>query len=349
MRKSRSLVLYPALLTLFGIQEATAGNPLFDDVFTADAAALVQGDTVYLYTGHDEAPNNDVFFQMHDWLVFSSTDMIDWQAHGPIMKATDFSWARGDAWASHMVEKGGKYWFYTTVRHNETKPGFAVGVAVSDSPTGPFTDARGSALITNDMTTQTSIDWDDIDPAVFIEDNGDAYLFWGNTVAKYVKLADNMTELDGDIRVIDIPNFTEALWVHKKGDHYYLSSACYFPEKICYAMSDSIHGPWKPMGILNEVAGNTETNHQSIIEFKGKDYFIYHTGAVPPLNGQTSGGRFRRSVSIDPLYYNQDGSLQRVIMTTEGLDKPRKPAGCKCSDRGCYHYDEGNIERNGSN
>jgi hypothetical protein len=174
-------------------------------------------------------------------------------------------------------------------------------------------------LITNDMTTQTDIDWDDIDPAVFIEENGDAYLFWGNTVPKYARLKDNMTELDGPIHVIDIPDFTEALWVHKKDDNYYLSYACVFPEKICYAMSNSIEGPWKPMGILNEIAGNTETNHQSIIEFKGKSYFIYHTGAVPPLDGKPSGGRFRRSVSVDRLYYNEDGSLKRVIMTSEGI------------------------------
>jgi beta-xylosidase len=297
-----------------------AGNPLFEHVFTADPAALVVGDTVYLYTGHDEAPNNDEFFEMHDWLAFSSRDMKHWQEHGPIMRADDFAWATGNAWASHMVRKDGKFWFYTTVRHDETKPGFAVGVAVSDSPTGPFKDARGAALITNDMTTQTDIDWDDIDPAVFIEENGDAYLFWGNTVPKYAKLADNMIELDSAIRVIDIPNFTEALWVHRKGTNYYLSYACHFPEKICYAMSDSIHGPWKPMGILNEIAGNTETNHQSIIEFQSQDYFIYHTGAVPPRDGQPSGGRFRRSVAIDPLYYNADGSLKRVIMTSEGIE-----------------------------
>jgi beta-xylosidase len=218
-----------------------------------------------------------------------------------------------------MVEKDGRFWFYTTVRHDETKPGYAIGVAVSDAPTGPFRDARGSALISNDMTTQTPNDWDDIDPAVFIEENGEAYLFWGNTVPKYAKLAANMIELDGEITVIDIPHFTEALWVHRKRNIYYLSYACVFPEKICYAMSDSIHGPWKPMGIVNEIAGNTETNHQSIIEFQGKDYFIYHTGAVPPRDGQPSGGRFRRSVAIDPLYYNADGSLKRVIMTSEGV------------------------------
>jgi beta-xylosidase len=315
----RKSLTVPLVIVLLSAPAAWAKNPLFEHVFTADAAALVRGDTVYLYTGHDESPNNDRFFEMHDWLVFSSTDMENWQEHGPIMKATDFKWAKRDAWASHMVEKDGRFWFYTTVRHDETKPGYAIGVAVSDSPTGPFRDARGSALISNDMTTQTPNDWDDIDPAVFIEENGDAYLFWGNTVPKYAKLAANMIELASDIRVIDIPDFTEALWVHKKGAFHYLSYACVFPEKICYAMSDSIHGPWKPMGILNEIAGNTETNHQSIIEFQGKDYFLYHTGAVPPRDGQPSGGRFRRSVAIDPLYYNADGSLKRVIMTSEGV------------------------------
>lgn len=305
-------------LLFFGTH-AIAENPLFDDVFTADPAALVDGDTVWLYTGHDEAPNNDVFFEMHDWLAFSSKDMKNWTAHGPIMKAVDFEWATGHAWASHMVRKDDRYWFYTTVRHDDTHPGFAVGVAVSDSPTGPFRDAKGEALITNDMTTQTPNDWDDIDPAIFIEENGDTYMFFGNLVPKYVKLKDNMIELDGPIRVIDVPHFTEAAWVHEKDGRYYLSYACFFPEKICYAVSDNIHGPWQYGGILNEVAGNSETNHQSIIEVAGKSYFIYHTGALPPHGDEPSGGRFRRSVCIDRLYYNDDGSLKRVIMTTEGV------------------------------
>ncbi|MBD1389032.1 family 43 glycosylhydrolase [Neiella sp. HB171785] len=300
---------------------ALAANPIITDAFTADPAALVHGDTVYLYTGHDVAPNNDVFFEMHDWLLYTSKDMINWESHGAFMKATDFKWATGQAWASHMVEKDGKFYFYTTVRHDDSKPGFAVGVAVSDSPYGPFKDAIGKALITNDMTTETPNDWDDIDPAIFIEENGDSYIFWGNLVPKYAKLKDNMIELDGDYKVMDLPNFTEALWVHKKNDYYYVTYACEFPEKICYSMSKSIHGPWQYKGILNEIAGNSETNHQSVIEFKGKDYFIYHTGAMPPKEGQPSGGRFRRSVSIDPLYYNDDGSLQRIIMTTEGLSK----------------------------
>lgn len=307
------------LLTLLFCSHVSSDNPLFNHVLTADPAAMVDDDTVYLYTGHDEAPNNDVFFVMHDWLAFSSKDMVNWKEHGPIMRATDFKWATGNAWASHMIKKDDKYWFYTTVRHDETHPGFAVGVAVADNPLGPFKDAKGSALITNEMTTQTPNDWDDIDPAIFIDDDGSVYMFFGNLMPKYVKLKNNMIELDGPIKTLNLKNFTEASWVHKKGDLYYLSYACEFPEKICYATSQSIHGPWEYRGILNEIAGNTETNHQSIIEFKGKDYFIYHTGAVPPLNGQPSGGRFRRSVAIDPLYYNDDGSLRRIIMTTEGI------------------------------
>lgn len=296
-----------------------AKNPVFDHVFTADPAAMVHGDTVYLYTGHDEAPHNDKFFEMHDWLLFSSKDMKTWQAHGAVLKATDFSWAKGDAWAAHAIERNGKFYFYTTVRHKDDKPGFAVGVAVADSPLGPYKDAIGKALITNEMTTQTKNDWDDIDPAAFIDDDGQAYLFFGNLVPKYVKLKANMTELDGEIKVIDLKDFTEALWLHKKDKTYYLSYACEFPEKICYATSQSIHGPWQYGGILNEIAGNSETNHQSIIEFKGQSYFIYHTGALPPKDGKPSGGRFRRSVAIDLLHYNPDGSLKRVIMTSEGI------------------------------
>jgi beta-xylosidase len=123
-----------------------------------------------------------------------------------------------------------------------------------------------------------------------------------------------MTELDGPIQTIKLPYFTEAPWVHQHGGWYYLSYAYQFPEKTAYARSRSIHGPWQYMGILNELAGNSNTNHQAILEYKGKSYFIYHNGGVQP-----SGGSFRRSVCIDELKYNKDGSIQRVVMTTEGV------------------------------
>lgn len=293
-----------------------AQNPVITEKYTADPAAIVYNDTVYLYVGHDECPPERNFYEMHEWLIYTSTDMVNWTECPSPFKVSEIKWASGDAWAGQVIERNGKFYWYITASHANIH-GKAIGVAVADSPTGPFKDAIGKALITNDMTTDTHISWDDIDPTVWIEDNGQAYLFWGNTKCYWAKLKDNMVELDGPIHTIDLPNYTEAPWIHKKGDNYYLSFAYQFPEKTAYAMSKSIEGPWEFKGILNELAGNCNTNHQAIITYKGKDYFIYHTGGIQP-----HGHSFRRSVCVDELFYNPDGSLKRVIMTSEGV----KPA-----------------------
>ena len=214
-------------------------------------------------------------YVMNEWCVFSSPDMKTWTEHPVPLKAKDFSWAKGDAWASQVIERDGKFYWYVAVEH-ATIHGKAIGVAVSDSPIAPFRDARGSALVTNDMTTEyTKISWDDIDPTVIIDDDGQAYLFWGNTQCYYAKLKKNMTELEGPIMPVTLPHFTEAPWIHKRGDWYYLSYASEFPEKICYAMSRNMNGPWEYKGILNELAGNSNTNHQAIIEFKGEWFFVF--------------------------------------------------------------------------
>lgn len=297
-------------------KEMAINNPVITDKFTADPAALVYNDTVYLYTGHDEATADFHFYKMNEWLVFSSTNMVDWKEHPVPLRVSDFSWAKADAWAAQTIEKDGKFYWYVTVEHKDI-PGKAIGVAVSDRPTGPFKDALGKALITNDMTKATDISWDDIDPTVFIDGDGQAYLFWGNTKCYYARLKENMVELDGEIMVVEgLPKFTEAPWIHKRGDWYYLSYAYQFPEKTAYSMSRSIEGPWEFKGILNELAGNSNTNHQSIIEYKNVPYFIYHTGGIQPF-----GGSFRRSVCIDRLYYNPDSTLKRVQMTSEGIQK----------------------------
>jgi beta-xylosidase len=317
-------VLVSAMLLGFGqayVAQAQApatapvgSNPIIRDKYTADPAALVHNGTVYLYTGHDEAPPKQERYIMHDWLCYSSTDMVNWKEHPSPLNVKAFSWAKDDAWASQVIERGGKFYWFAAVQHG-TIHGKAIGVAVSDSPTGPFVDARGSALITNDMTTNTKISWDDIDPTVFVDDNGQAYLYWGNTICYWAKLKPNMTELDGPIHEITtLPHFTEAPWLHKRKGWYYLSYAYEFPEKTAYAMSRSLEGPWEYKGILNEVAGNSNTNHQAIIEFKNQWYFIYHNGSIP-----TAGSSFHRSVCIDRLYYNKDGTMQRVQMTSEGL------------------------------
>lgn len=289
------------------------GNPIITDKYTADPAAMVYGDSVYLYTGHDEAPKERNRYEMHEWLCYSTADMVHWVEHPSPLNTKAFAWAKDDAWASQVIRRNGKFYWYVAISHG-TIHGKSIGVAVSDSPTGPFYDALGKALITNDLTTDVKISWDDIDPTVIIDDDDQAYLFWGNTQCYYAKLKENMIELDGPIMKVDLPEYTEAPWIDKRNGWYYLSYASQFPEKIVYAMSRSIKGPWVYKGILNEIAGNSNTNHQAIIDFKGKSYFIYHNGSINP-----DGGSFRRSVCVDYLYYNKDGTMKRVIMTTEGV------------------------------
>lgn len=292
------------------------GNPVVTYKYLGDPAALVHDGTLYIYAGHDECPPPQQYYLMNKWCILSTKDMKTFTEHSYKMQAKSFAWAKGEAWASQVIERNGKFYWYVTVEHKDI-PGKSIGVAVADSPVGPFKDARGSALVTNDMTTEyTKIGWDDIDPTVFIDDDGQAYLIWGNTQCYYAKLKENMTELDGPIVPVDLPRFTEAPWIHKRGEWYYLSYASEFPEKICYAMSKSITGPWEYKGILNELAGNSNTNHQAIIEFNDEWYFIYHNGAINP-----HGCGFRRSVCIDRLYYNPDGTMQRIIMTTEGVQE----------------------------
>lgn len=299
---------------------ARADNPLIRSMFTADPAALVSGGKVYLYTGHDEAPPNNKRFVMKDWHCFSTDDMIHWKDEGSPLSLQQFSWARANAWAGQVIERDGKFFWYVPMSHR-TINGFAIGVAVSDHPTGPFTDAIGKALITNDMTkgaiyepTGREMDWDDIDPTVFIDKDGQAYLFWGNIKCKWVKLKPNMIEMDGPIHELEIPKFTEAPWIHERNGTYYLSYAYELPpEKIAYMTAPSITGPWTFKGVINDVIPHSGTNHQSIIEFKGKWYFIYH-------NVELSGGdEWRRSVCVEELFYNDDGSIRPITQSKVGI------------------------------
>jgi beta-xylosidase len=292
------------------------GNPVFRHKYTADPAALVHNDRLYIFTGQDVCPPRENRYVMPNWLVFSTEDMKTWTEHPIPLRAKDFEWASGDAWASQVIERNGKFYWYATVSH-KTIHGKAIGVAVADRPEGPYKDARGSALITNDLTTKfTKISWEDIDPTVFIDNDGQAYMFWGNTQCYYIKLKENMIDTIGPIvPVLGLPRYTEAPWIHKHKGWYYLSYASEFPEKIVYAMSKKITGPWEYKGILNEIAGNSNTNHQSIIKFKGNWYFIYHNGGA-----DVNGGSFRRSVCIDKLKYNRNGTIKRIQMTTEGVD-----------------------------
>lgn len=290
------------------------GNPIITHKFTADPTVLVFRDSVYLYTGHDEAPPGTEQYAMNDWLCFSSDDLLHWTEYPSLLKATDFIWSNGNAYASKVIEHQGKFYWYVAVNH-ATIPGSAIGVAISDSPTGPFTDARGSALVTLDMLPSYRDKKANLDPSVIVDDNGQAYMFWGNSICYFAKLKNNLVELDGPIITLDLPDFEEGAHIHKRNGWHYLSWGYQMPEKVAYAMSKSIHGPWEFKGILNEIAANCETNRPAILDFKGNSYFIYHNGALK------NGGSHRRSVCIDYLYYNPDGTMQRVIMTSEGVEK----------------------------
>jgi beta-xylosidase len=139
-------------------------------------------------------------------------------------------------------------------------------------------------------------------------------MFWGGyNNCFYAKLKDNMVEFDSPVMRIDLEGYQAGVWVHKHNDWYYLSYSSGGPGKIVYAMSKNINGPWVNKGIVNEVSGNCATNHHAIIDFGGKNYFFYHNGILP------NGGNFSRSVCADYLYYNPDGTMKKVWMTSEGI------------------------------
>ncbi|WP_207425865.1 family 43 glycosylhydrolase [Pedobacter sp. SYSU D00535] len=293
----------------------STGNPVITHHYTADPAALVKGDTLWLFAGHDST-GGQKNYKMKDWLVYSTTDLKNWTEYPVPLKIKDFSWAKsGDAYAGHVTERNGKYYWYISTNWS------GIGVAVADRPEGPYKDALGKPLLTNKDCFASTHSWACIDPAIFSDDDGQAWIFWGNRHCYYAKLKDNMIELDGPVKQLTFEgfDFTEAPWVHKRNGKYYLSYATGFPEKIAYATADKIEGPYEYKGILNEIAGNSNTNHQAIIEFKGQPYFIYHNGGI-----QTDGGSYSRSICIDSLNYNTDGTLKRVVMTTEGVQPVRE-------------------------
>ena len=287
-------------------------NPIIRHKFTADPTVIVHGDTVWLYTGHDELPPGNYEYRMNDWLCFSSKDLVHWQEHPAPLKATDFRWASGDAFASKMIRAHHRFYWFAAVSH-KTIPGKAIGLAVSDKPEGPFTDAIGSALITGDMLPVPAEEKINLDPTVLIEEDGSAFIFWGHQHCFYAALDKDLRSITSPVREISLPSFSEGAHIHYRAGWYYLSYGYGMPERVGYAMSRSVHGPWEFKGILNELAGNCETNRPAIIDFKGDSYFFYHNGALE------NGGSHRRSVCIDRLYYREDGTMQRVVMTSEGI------------------------------
>ena len=293
------------------------GNPLFTHMHTADPAALVENDTLWLFTGVDEPGQNGTYV-MKKWAVFSTTDLRHWTQYPTPLYVADFKWAKSkQAYAGHVVERGGKYYWYVSTNW------CGIGVAVADKITGPYKDALGKPLLTNDDCFASTHSWACIDPAVYIDDDSTAYLIWGNRECYIAKLKDNMTEIvPGSIKQINLGAdhpFTEAPWVHKHNGKYYLTYASEWPEKIAYAMADSMEGPWKPMGVISEIAGNSNTTHPAIVNFRDQWLFFSHNGALP------DGASYSRSVIIEPMAYRADGTIRPIPATAKGVSAQGNP------------------------
>jgi arabinoxylan arabinofuranohydrolase len=300
---------------------AKAQNPIIQTIYTADPAPMVYKDTLYLYTGHDE--DNATWFTMKDWRCYATTDMVNWTDHGSPLSLKMFQWANKDAWAGQCIYRNGKFYWYVPMNQENGK-GMAIGVAVSSRPTGPFVDALGKPLVHSGNG--------DIDPTVFIDNDGQAYLYWGNPYLKYVKLNEDMISYSGDIVTVPLTSegfhvrykdadkrpssYEEGPWLYKrKGLYYLFYPAGGVPEHLAYSTSSSPTGPWVYRDTIMPVIpkGGAFTNHPGVIDYKGKSYFFYHNGALP------GGGGFTRSVCVDEFQYNPDGTIPRITPTITGV------------------------------
>ena len=305
------------LFGTFGAQSAFAANPLTTDFYSADAAALVHNDSLFIFAGHDEQGpqgNNNKAFIMNDWHVLVTDDMEHYHDYGAVLSVKTFKWANASAFAGHCEYRKGKFYWYVAVHHGTIKEngseGFAIGVAVADHPSGPWKDAIGQALITDNTPNDVKLN---IDPAIFY-DGDDIWMYWGSwNAGRRVKLKENMIELASTPEDIKIKDFFEAPWMHYFRGNYYFSYASGYPSTTNYSMAPSLNGPWTQKGVFNDKMDNSETNHQAIFKYLGHWYFMYH-GANSP-----GGWTYRRSVNIDYLYYDRDGLIQK-IKHTDGVD-----------------------------
>jgi len=280
-------------------------NPFVTHIYTADPSGHVwQDGRLYVYASHDIDPPRgcDLMDQYH---VFSSADLKHWTDHGEILRASQVPWGRpegGFMWAPDCAYRNGKYYFYFPhPSESNVAPSWKVGVAVSDRPDRDF------KVLPQPMPGVGG--WDLIDPAVFVDDDGKAYFYYGGGGKCYgAPLADDMVSLAGPLQVMQgLDDFHEAAWVHKYNGRYYLSYADNNEgaNRLRYAIGDTPLGPWRSMGVFLGPQ-SCAMSHGSIVQFRGQWYVLYHCSDLS--NGENA----LRSICIDPLYYNPDGSIQLV-------------------------------------
>jgi beta-xylosidase len=284
----------------------------------ADPNIAIFDDNYYIYATTDGFPGwgGNVFY------VWKSSDLVTWnRAETPFLtlNGTDGNvpWATGNAWAPTITERDGKYYFYHS-GENPTYNHKTIGVAVADSPEGPFT-AQPTAMITNTESVKTN---QAIDPAAFKDPvTGKYYLFWGNGVPLYAELADDMVSLkSGSTRVISgLTDLREGLFVNYREGLYHLTysiddtgSENY---RVGYATAKSIDGPWTYHGLVLEKRpelGILATGHNSIVNVPGTDdwYMAYHRFMIPDGDGT------HRETTIDRVYFDKETGLMKPVVPT---------------------------------
>ncbi len=311
-----------------------AQNPIVSHCYTADPAPMVfeGNDSLYVYCDEDmNVPGVNDFYFMERWRVYSTVDMVNWTDHGEAMPRTAFKWGReGTCWASQCVKRGDYYYWYMCL----SKPGdwrHYIGFGRSKKPSGPYKDVLKKPLFDTG-------EGGDIDPTVFIDDDGQAYLYWGNNKLRYAKLGSAMIYINTNIGkkgIVEVPLTAEAFggvkvddkvtgkdcyeegpWLDKRGDNYYLMYAAGgVPEHISYSMSKSPEGPWEYKGIvMKQQDTGSFTNHSGMVHYQGKDYFFYHTGWAPK-----GGGGFNRSMAVEEMHFNADGTIKPITATRKGV------------------------------
>ena len=306
---------------------AQAQNPVIRDQFAADPTARVFNNKVYLYPSHDIFPpegQRQDWFCMEDYHVFSSENLTDWTDHGVIITQNKVPWVKPDSysmWAPDCIERNGKYYFYFPSAPNDGR-GFGIGVAIADSPEGPFIPEPENIKGISG-----------IDPCVLQASDGNAYIFWGagrcaklkpnmkeladDTPTEIVKWGDHEFEMYGVNCLKDLPNRqAEGPFAFEYNGNYYLT----YPyvrentEVLGYAMSKNPMGPYEYKGlIMPEHDNGCWTNHHSIINYKGQWYLFYHRNHFSPRDDK------RRSVCIEKLFFNPDGTIQEVKQTMRGV------------------------------
>ena len=304
------------------VPNGRARNPLISQVFTADPNAVVYGERLYLYVSHDVDGQDG--YDMVDYRAFSSRDMVNWQDHGVVIDVGSLPWAK-NLYAPGACTKNGKYYLYMP------NGGTSIGVAVADDPGGPFVDPLGRALITKDFPN-ANVPWL-FDPACFVDDDGQAYLYFGGgddrgQNARVIRLNDDMISLrDASATTIPTTAFFEASFVHKRAGTYYFTYSSDFSEghsgALEYATSTSPMSGFVYRGqfLPNSPINNGNNNHGSIIDFHGNTYLFYHARKLQQKLGVNKVNN--RSVALQRLDYDAAGLIVPTTMSTDDFTVPQ--------------------------